>query len=101
MKAKQTTKDGPAFHKSRRAFLGTLSLALPAGLLLTSACNRGGGKGDKFVIGFSQANKAEPWRTWMDDTLMKEAAHHLAERSQAAHRYRQACLRKRHPRNRA
>jgi len=76
MKANLKTKDGQALHKSRRAFLGTLSLALPAGLLLTSACNRGGGQGDKFVIGFSQANKAEPWRTWMDVTLMKYAAQH-------------------------
>ena len=76
MKVNQTTKDGPALHQSRRAFLGTLSLALPAGLLLTSACNRKGGQGDKFVIGFSQANKAEPWRTWMDNTLMKYAAQH-------------------------
>ncbi len=31
---------------------------------------------DTFVIGFSQANKAEPWRTWMDNTLMEEAAKH-------------------------
>lgn len=38
--------------------------------------NCGGEQRDKYVIGFSQANKAEPWRTWMDDTLMKEAAKH-------------------------
>lgn len=43
--------------------------------LLAAACNRGDAEG-KFVIGFSQANKAEPWRTWMDDSLMKEAAKH-------------------------
>ncbi|MBA3714487.1 MAG: substrate-binding domain-containing protein [Pyrinomonadaceae bacterium] len=77
MKVNLTTKDGQARGKSRRAFLGSLSLALPAAsLLLASACQRGGGQGDKFVIGFSQANKAEPWRTWMDSTLMKEAAKH-------------------------
>lgn len=44
--------------------------------LLAAACNRGGDAQGKFVIGFSQANKAEPWRTWMDDSLMKEAAKH-------------------------
>ncbi len=38
--------------------------------------NCGGAKSNKFVIGFSQANKAEPWRTWMDETLMNEAKKH-------------------------
>ena len=38
--------------------------------------NCGGAKSSKFVIGFSQANKAEPWRTWMDETLMNEAKKH-------------------------
>ncbi len=52
-------------------FLATLVIALPA-----AACGRGGDQPDKFIIGFSQANKAEPWRTWMDDSLMKEAAKH-------------------------
>jgi len=51
-----------------------LVLVLSA-FLLVNSCG-GGAKSDKFVIGFSQANKAEPWRTWMDDTLMKEAAKH-------------------------
>ncbi|HEY7181356.1 MAG TPA: ABC transporter substrate-binding protein, partial [Blastocatellia bacterium] len=45
-----------------------LSLLLLVVALLAVACNRGGAA-DKFVIGFSQANKAEPWRTWMDDSL--------------------------------
>jgi ribose transport system substrate-binding protein len=53
------------------AFMALVLLALPQG-----CGGRGGGQQDKFVIGFSQANKAEPWRTWMDDTLMKEAAKH-------------------------
>ncbi len=60
-----------------------LVIAALAGLMLLGGCrNDGGGEGggsgsdEKFVIGFSQANKAEPWRTWMDDTLMKEAAKH-------------------------
>jgi ribose transport system substrate-binding protein len=76
MKANLTTEDTQARKKSRRAFLGNLALALPAGLLLTSACNRASKGGNKFIIGFSQANKAEPWRTWMDSSLMKEAAKH-------------------------
>ncbi len=41
-----------------------------------SACNRGGEATGKYIIGFSQANKAEPWRTWMDSSLMEEAAKH-------------------------
>ena len=45
-----------------------------AALLLGAGCRRGAR--DTFVIGFSQANKAEPWRTWMDDTLLAEAAKH-------------------------
>src|ERR671925_54788 len=54
-----------------------ITAALLVVALLAGACSRGGGgAADKFVIGFSQANKAEPWRTWMDDTLMKEAAKH-------------------------
>jgi len=76
MKANLKTKAIQARSRSRRAFLGSLSLALPASLLLASACNRGGGGGNKYIIGFSQANKAEPWRTWMDSSLMKEAAKH-------------------------
>jgi ribose transport system substrate-binding protein len=76
MQTSQTTKDTRPRKCSRRAFLGTLSLALPASLVFMSACNRGGDSSDKYVIGFSQANKAEPWRTWMDNSLMKEAAKH-------------------------
>jgi ribose transport system substrate-binding protein len=53
-----------------------ISLALLVAVLSAVACNRGGGTTDKFVIGFSQANKAEPWRTWMDNSLMEEAAKH-------------------------
>ena len=55
------------------------SAALPLLVVLTAATlfnSCGAEQRDKFVIGFSQANKAEPWRTWMDDTLMKEAAKH-------------------------
>lgn len=51
-----------------------LTLVVIAVALLFNNC--GGEQRDKYVIGFSQANKAEPWRTWMDDTLMKEAAKH-------------------------
>ncbi len=43
-------------------------------VLLASGCGRG--RSGKFLVGFSQANKAEPWRTWMDDTVAKEAAKH-------------------------
>ncbi|MGH9914531.1 MAG: substrate-binding domain-containing protein, partial [Pyrinomonadaceae bacterium] len=76
MKATFMTKTTRACKGSQRAFLGCLTLALLATLLLTSACNRGGDQRDKFVIGFSQANKAEPWRTWMDNSLTREAAKH-------------------------
>lgn len=44
-------------------------------LVCASACG-GTGSSGKFVIGFSQCNKAEPWRTWMDSSLMAEAATH-------------------------
>jgi ribose transport system substrate-binding protein len=60
----------------RRGIISGLSLALLVVALLAGACNRGGGATNKFIIGFSQANRAEPWRTWMDDSLMKEAAKH-------------------------
>ena len=60
--------------KFRTSLLASAAIAL---LVLPQGCGSGGGVGgDKFVIGFSQANKAEPWRTWMDDTLMREAAKH-------------------------
>ena len=52
-----------------------LLVTILAAFLFINSCG-GGAKSNKFVIGFSQANKAEPWRTWMDDTLMKEAATH-------------------------
>ena len=52
-----------------------LLITILATFLFINNCG-GGAKSNKFVIGFSQANKAEPWRTWMDDTLMKEAAKH-------------------------
>jgi ribose transport system substrate-binding protein len=61
---------------ARRGAVACLLLAPLVVALLVGACNRSGGAADKFVIGFSQANKAEPWRTWMDDSLMKEAAKH-------------------------
>ena len=58
-----------------RGLAGGLLPVVLAAALLAGACH-GGGSADKFTIGFSQANKAEPWRTWMDDSLMKEAAKH-------------------------
>jgi ribose transport system substrate-binding protein len=69
MRAKITTTAAAA----RRHVIAGVSFALLAMTLQSVACHRGGAT-DKFVIGFSQANKAEPWRTWMDDSLMKEAA---------------------------
>ncbi len=71
MRAKTTLTTTTA----RRRIAGGLSLALLVVALLVGACNRGWAP-DKFIIGFSQANKAEPWRTWMDGSLMKEAAQH-------------------------
>ncbi|MGH9751177.1 MAG: substrate-binding domain-containing protein [Blastocatellia bacterium] len=73
MRAKITTTTTTTI---RRRIAGCLALALLVVALLAGACNRGGGATDKFIIGFSQANKAEPWRTWMDSSLMKEAAKH-------------------------
>ncbi|MGH9901745.1 MAG: substrate-binding domain-containing protein [Pyrinomonadaceae bacterium] len=78
MKTDSATRKSQA--GGRRARRGMLSAALCGALALVAlsgGCNRGGeGGGDKFVIGFSQANKAEPWRTWMDNSLMAEAAKH-------------------------
>lgn len=70
MKTNVTTKEPVRRLPGISAAIFTVALAL-----LAAACNRGDAHG-KFVIGFSQANKAEPWRTWMDDSLMKEAAKH-------------------------
>jgi ribose transport system substrate-binding protein len=46
--------------------------------LLASACGSGNARStsNSFVIGFSQCNKAEPWRTSMDNALMAEARKH-------------------------
>jgi len=67
-------REGLIVGTARLRIVGGLSLALLVALLV-GACQREGGP-EKFSIGFSQANKAEPWRTWMDSTLMKEAAKH-------------------------
>src|SRR5262245_43177142 len=71
MRAKITTTNTAVRHY----VVAGLSLVLLVTALLAGACNRGGAT-YKFVIGFSQANKAEPWRTWMDGSLMLEAAKH-------------------------
>jgi ABC-type sugar transport system substrate-binding protein len=62
-----TTVVPPAVDRRRFLLAG-------AALLAAAGCRRE--SRDTFVIGFSQANKAEPWRTWMDETLMAEAARH-------------------------
>lgn len=54
------------------AFLTIVALGL---VMLVSACG-GQRREGQFVIGFSQCNKAEPWRTWMDSSLLAEAAKH-------------------------
>jgi ribose transport system substrate-binding protein len=69
------TKAEPPVHWFSRGRI-VISLALLGAVLSAVACDRGGGATDKFVIGFSQANKAEPWRTWMDNALMEEAGKH-------------------------
>lgn len=80
MKTRTAAARTQARRRSRREAIGIILSATIALALFSSGCNRGGGDGagggSKFVIGFSQANKAEPWRTWMDNTLMKEAAKH-------------------------
>src|SRR6266511_1747374 len=74
MKTNLTKAEPPVQWLSRRCVV--VFLALLGVVLSTVACNRGGGAADKFIIGFLQANKAEPWRTWMDNSLMAEAAKH-------------------------
>lgn len=55
---------------------GKLLIFVMLGLvMLCNGCS-GERQQGKFVIGFSQANKAEPWRTWMDNSLLAEAAKH-------------------------
>src|SRR5262245_11351182 len=49
---------------------------LGAILVLGGGCGRGQRAGGKKLVGFSQANKAEPWRTWMDATIEREIAKH-------------------------
>jgi len=61
-----------ATARPRAALTAFLVLGLVA---LSGACG-GERQRDRFVIGFSQCNKAEPWRTWMDSSLMAEAAKH-------------------------
>jgi ribose transport system substrate-binding protein len=53
-------------------FLTFVALGL---VMLVSACG-GQRRESQFVIGFSQCNKAEPWRTSMDSSLLAEAAKH-------------------------
>lgn len=65
---------GGTARRSRRDFIGRVTYGAPLVALLSGACGRS--SGDKFVIGFSQPNKAEPWRTWMDNQLMGEANKH-------------------------
>jgi ribose transport system substrate-binding protein len=74
MKTNLTKAEPPVQRLARGRVV--VFLALLGAVALAVACNRGGGASDKFVIGFSQANKAEPWRTWMDNSLMAEAAKH-------------------------
>jgi len=57
----------------RRLTVAALGLALAVS---ASGCGGAQQQPDRFVIGFSQCNKAEPWRTWMDSSLMTEAAKH-------------------------
>jgi ribose transport system substrate-binding protein len=66
----------PSHCASVRHWLVAAAIGVLA--LIASACGSGGGKSSatSFVIGFSQCNKAEPWRTWMDSSLMAEAAKH-------------------------
>jgi ribose transport system substrate-binding protein len=60
---------------SRRSFqLGLLTAV--AGLAAGGCGREQGGGGGKKLVGFSQANKAEPWRTWMDSTIEREIAKH-------------------------
>ncbi len=55
---------------------GWLAAAIGALALIASACGSGRSAGTAFVIGYSQCNKAEPWRTAMDNSLKAEAAKH-------------------------
>lgn len=59
-----------------RATKALLTLFVISIVVLMANCGSRSASGDKFVIGFSQANKAEPWRTWMDSSLMKAASEH-------------------------
>jgi ribose transport system substrate-binding protein len=67
-------KSEKLFHMicSRRELLPLFILSV---VMLLNACGRRHDQ-SKFVIAFSQCNKAEPWRTWMDQSLMAEAAKH-------------------------
>jgi ribose transport system substrate-binding protein len=56
-----------------RHIIQLIVIATVAGFL-AAGCGRE--HSDKHLVGFSQANKAEPWRTWMDSTIAKEAAKH-------------------------
>lgn len=64
--------------KTRHQTIDWRHFAVLTGVALLAALGgcRGDRDGGKFVVGFSQANKAEPWRTWMDNSLMAEAARH-------------------------
>src|SRR3982750_4464653 len=63
----RATRTRPGMH--RRSLFILLVAVVACGGERNAAANH-------FVIGFSQANKAEPWRTAMDDALLAEAKKH-------------------------
>jgi ribose transport system substrate-binding protein len=62
-------------HCARDAHRWSWLLIVLVFSLSLAACG-GERAADKFIIGFSQCNKAEPWRTAMDSALLAEAAKH-------------------------
>jgi ribose transport system substrate-binding protein len=61
-------------NTARRIFL--LALVAAAVGLTAGGCGREQVGEGRHLVGFSQANKAEPWRTWMDATIEREVAKH-------------------------
>ena len=60
----------------KKIFLLTITLLLPAFLIISCGDNKQQDETVKYVIGFSQCNSAEPWREAMNKKMQEEAAKH-------------------------
>ena len=56
--------------------MGLIRFTIAAALLALFTCGCGGGQEYKWLVGYSQCNRAEPWRQQMDTDIKENAAEH-------------------------